>query len=280
MRKLPLLVSGLLFAAAAGPLFPQFNKDEIDARSRWEDFLRTARITDEEQLGGPDAVTKPWKFLLEKDGTVRSGLWKDVEQGDAGIRDFWKFEIAAYLLDGLLELNMIPPTVERRYQGRKGSLQIWLDDAPDLKKLTQQGLAAPPDHRERWNRTAFIERAFDSFIGNEDRNANNILVTADWRMILIDHSRSFRSAGNFIERLMFGENGFLRAAGGGPYPIWPLPRAFVEKFKALDPAAVKKILRPLLTPGEIDALFARRTLILAELAAAAQKWGKDKVLYE
>ena len=38
--------------------------------------------------------------------------------------DSYKYTIAAYELDKLLDLNMVPPTVERQDSGKKASLEI------------------------------------------------------------------------------------------------------------------------------------------------------------
>ncbi|MCK7469675.1 MAG: hypothetical protein MZU95_01865 [Desulfomicrobium escambiense] len=47
---------------------------------------------------------------------VRGGFWEG-----------WKYEIAAYVLDKLLGLGMVPPTVEKAMAGRPGSCQLWIE---------------------------------------------------------------------------------------------------------------------------------------------------------
>jgi len=54
-----------------------------------------------------------------------------------------------------------------------------------------------------------LTRAFDCLIANEDRTQQNIRYKKDWRTILIDHSRSFRSSEKFQKQLVFGKNGVL-----------------------------------------------------------------------
>jgi hypothetical protein len=272
-------MAALTLAALAGLALAQLSPEIGGDRGRWEAFLKTARIVGGEQLSGPDAVMTPWKLGLEKDGTARFGLWKDIDNLEEGNRGSWRFEIAAYRMDVLLGVEMIPPTVERRYEGRKGSFQLWLDDMESLKARTRAGRSVPPDQMEAWNRAAFLQRAFDSLIGDEDRNANNVLIGQDGRMVLVDHARSFRATGDFSERLMFGANGRQRAPDGGPYLFWPLPRAFVDRVRSLDAAAVRKAVSPYLTAGEIKAVLARRALLLEELDAAVAATGEGKVLY-
>ena len=50
-----------------------------------------------------------------------SGLEATAARCDAGFQDSYKAEIAAYELDKLLTLDMVPPAVERVLQGIKGS---------------------------------------------------------------------------------------------------------------------------------------------------------------
>jgi hypothetical protein len=266
----------LLLAAAGGG---QFLPPEVAEHAAWEEFLKSAKITGTEQLSGPDATTLPKRLTLEKDGRRRFGLWKNVDINESGFADTWRYEIAAYRMDRLLGLDMVPPTVERRVAGEKGSLQLWMDATLTLKKKTGDGTSVPADKTADWNRQAYVQRAFDSLIGNEDRNANNILVTEDWRMLLVDHSRAFRTRKPYADELVFGSRGLFRAPDGSPYPIAPLPRALFEKIKGLDAAKVRDAVRPYLVKGEIDAVVSRAALIVKEIEELIRQRGEGAVLY-
>ena len=43
----------------------------------------------------------------------------------------YRNEVASFLIDRLLDIGLVPATVERRVEGVPGSLQIWLDTAVD-----------------------------------------------------------------------------------------------------------------------------------------------------
>jgi hypothetical protein len=58
-----------------------------------------------------------------------------------------------------------------------------------------------------------------------------------------------------------------------------LPRAFVEKLKALNFEAIKDVVGEYLTNKEINALLTRRDLIIDEINKRIKKLGEDKVLY-
>jgi hypothetical protein len=54
-----------------------------------------------------------------------------------------KSEIAGYRLDRVLELDMVPPTVKARYNGKMTGLQLWVLNCRELKELKEQDLSAP-----------------------------------------------------------------------------------------------------------------------------------------
>jgi hypothetical protein len=93
-------------------------------------------------------------------------------------------------------------------------------------------------------------------------------------MILIDHSRSFRTSGKFAKRLIYDEK-----YKEGPRLMKQLPRAFVEKLKGLDTESMKGAVGEYLTDKEIEYVLIRRDLIIKWLDKEIKKEGEDKVLY-
>jgi len=252
----------------------QFTPEELAERPKWEEFLQTAEVVDQIQMGGREAVTSPWRLTLEKDGIKRDALWKNAEGRMKGYLENWRWEIAAYRLDKYLELHMVPPTAERRFQGERGSCQIWVTSEMDLRIKEREKIKVPSYKIFHYNRATYLHRAFDNLIGNEDRHQGNILLTKDWRMILIDHSRTFRTSKKFTKKLIYDEK-----HKEGPKLMKELPRAFVEKLKALNFELIRDIVGEYLTDDEIEAILARRDLIIKWLDNQIKKVGEDKVLY-
>ena len=93
-------------------------------------------------------------------------------------------------------------------------------------------------------------------------------------MVLIDHSRSFRTAGKFVKSLLYSAKN-----AEGPMLMSELPRAVVDKVKALDFAAIRSAVGPYLTDEEIHAVLIRRDLILAEIDRLVKVNGENKVFY-
>jgi hypothetical protein len=266
---LMVLVFGLALPAAA-----QFLPEEAAEQPKWEEFLTTAEIVGQEQLKGEGAVTNPWKLTLSKDGLQKFALWKNIDVLTGRFPDSWKWEVAAYRIDRLLDLNMVPATVERRFHGDRGSIQIWVESEMTLKKKVEKKIKTPSYKVFYWNRALFLQRFFDNLIGNEDRHQNNYLITADWRLILIDHSRSFRTSKKFTKGLIYTEK-----HPEGPMEMRELPRAMVDKLKALTPEVVQAAVGEYLTDEEIKAMFLRRDLMLLEIDKLVKKYGGENVLY-
>jgi hypothetical protein len=250
----------------------QFYPEEFAKRAQWEELLKKGKIVKMQKLG--QGVTKPRRLFLKKLEDEGSGVWKCPSSTAAGIFDKWQCEIAAYELDKLLELNMVPPTVERRYRGRKGSFQQYCDLPMSEQMRRNENIPYPPEKEEQIEKMIFLARAFDSLIANVDRSLQNIRFTPDWRLILIDHSRSFRSSKDHREQLMYGKYGKRKPLG-----FSRLPRKFVEKVKSLDYNKIKKAVGFYLTSEEINAVLARKELLLKEIDEMIQERGEDDVLY-
>lgn len=271
-RKISLLLSLLFFTGFLSFSGGQFTPEEVSQRPQWEEFLKTAEIIGHDDVG--EGVTKPTWLTLKKGDTVKQGLWKNPRGIQQGFLEGWQYEIAAYEVDKLLELHMIPPTVERAFNGKEGSLQLRIEKEYSELEIMDQRIPMPPDKREHRENMKYITRAFDSLIGNDDRTQQNILYTKDWRTILIDHSRAFRSTREHSRQLMYGKNGIK-----GELLFKRLPRKFVEKVKGLTLESIQNAVGPYLTKKEINALLARRELLLKEIKEMIKERGEDNVLY-
>jgi hypothetical protein len=171
---------------------------------------------------------------------------------------------------------MVPVTVERRYQGNRGSLQLWTESKMSYNTMLTDKSIKPPGGLPRvlWDRAIQLQRAFDNFIANEDRHAHNILITEDWRMILIDHSRSFRTSPKFTDRLIYHAK-----RREGDWSVKSLARDFWENLKRVDYDLLKKAVEGYLTDAEIKACLVRRDLQVADVEAKIKALGEVQVLY-
>ncbi|MCJ7680418.1 MAG: hypothetical protein MUP70_06825, partial [Candidatus Aminicenantes bacterium] len=265
---------GFLFILTPFFIFGQLTGLDLEESAKWEDFLRTAEIVDQMQFQSREAVTSPWKLTLEKDGVRKYALWKNPLGHLRGFDESWKWEIASYRLDRLLGLHMVPVTVERDFQGKPGSCQIWVDDTISMEERREKKMRPPSDKVVRFTRAAYLQHAFDNLICNVDRRAGNVLVTEDWRCILIDHSRTFRTQKEYTTNLMFIDR--------NPEDLnlmKELPETFVQKLRDLNEHMVIEAVGPYLTKKEVRAMLKRRDLIVQVIDTRIQKYGKAAVLY-
>jgi hypothetical protein len=274
------IILAFFFLAIVGAGFfgrGQFTASEIAQREQWEEFLKTAVIVKSELIG--EGVTKPWKLYLKQGAIEKKAAWKNPDEKHGDFADSWKYEIAAYRLDKLIGLNMVPITVEREFKGKKGALSLWADSKYNALEIMEKKIPIPDWAIKQTDDTKWIARFWDSVIANDDRTQENTLYTEDWRMILIDHSRAFRSNRENTEKLMCGANGIKRKDDGGPYLIQRVPRALFEKIKALDLASLKQAVGPYLTDQEVEAIIARKPLLIKEIGEMIKKNGEKNVLY-
>ncbi len=266
-----------LFSLSAVPVSAQFTAEEIAQRPFWEEYLKTAEIVSSEEIG--EGVTKPLKLYLQQGDVKSKACWKNPKGLRDGFLEGWQYEIAAYRLDKLIGLNMIPPAVEREFNGKPGALIYWITSEYSLLDLMEKKIPIPEAELEHTENMKYVARAWDCLVANDDRTQQNIRYTKDWRVILIDHSQAFRSAKEYTERLIFGRNGIKKTADGKPFLFRRLPRWFVENLRKVDCENIKQAVGSCLTDKEIDAVCKRKALLLNEIDAMIKESGEAKVLY-
>ena len=161
-------------------------------------------------------------------------------------RDSWMFNVAAYKIDRLLGMGLVPVSVPRRHNTAPGAFTWWVDDVMMDEGDRLKNKIAPPDST-RWNDQMQLVRMFDQLIYNIDRNLGNLLITNDWTVWAIDHTRAFRT------------NGELKS----PESIGRCDRKVFERLKELDRPSLKAAVGTHLQNWEIDALLKRRDTIVA-----------------
>lgn len=273
-KKIIFIISIVLAVGFSTQAVAQFTPEELAEREKWEKLLQDADVVGQEQMGGKEAVTEPWVLELELDGVKFRAIWKNPLGRMKGFLESWKWEIAAYRIDKLLGLNMVPVTVEKRFRNDRGSCQLWIEDTFTLKDKEEKKLKTPSYKVFPWNRALFKQRAWDNLIYNEDRHQNQFLITLDWRMLLIDHSRSFATSKRSTKRMIYDEK-----FNEGPRLMKELPRTLYENIKTLTAEKIKGVVEDYLTDSEIEAVLLRRDLIVTWVEKRIKELGEDKVLY-
>jgi 3',5'-cyclic AMP phosphodiesterase CpdA len=222
-----------------------------------EKFLANAQVVDWRYLGR--GTTRPRLVELEMGGASQRGIFKTVESdagsGPAAITDRYEHEVAAYRVDRMIGLNMVPVAVLRTIDGQRGSLQSWVEGAVDQEAAVAYGLQffktdrAVDQLAQAW--------FFDSLIGNQDRGPDDVLsLTQGGELHLIDHSKAFSTS----SELDWDHEETVSID----------PRLLTE-IQTLDRQTLMRQVGDLISEQQIDALLARRDKILAWAATTTAR---------
>jgi hypothetical protein len=163
-------------------------------------------------------------------------------------RDSYTFNIAAYKIDRLIGLNMVPVSIGRTHRSAPSAFTWWIDDVlMDEGDKVKNKVDAPDSGF--YSRQRVMMYLFDELISNIDRNQGNIVYTKDWRLWLIDHTRAFR------------KNSTLKVPGR----ITRCDKQVYERLKTLDRETLKAEVGKQLDDGQIKTLLQRRDAIIKKL---------------
>jgi hypothetical protein len=259
VRALPVVLI-VAFGVQAEEAAPDTGLPLVGAEA--EEFLKTAEILD---------CSETLRFVQDQSGKSRGGCLAVLSDGATtvravfkkhdnyvhravqisgerviGWRDSYRHEIAAYELDKLLGLGLVPPCVERELRGNEGSLCLWIEGAMSEWERTTKYKTHPPDLQD-WNSQVQAIQLFEVLI-NDLGNPWCILIDGDWRLYKVHSARAFHESTKV-------------ASGKNFQPSRPV----LEALRGVDEQQVKTTLEPWLSKAQIKGLIARRDLIL-ELA--------------
>ena len=229
------------------------------------EFLQTASITS--RADTLEGRTKPLKVTLEKDGKILHGIFKFINLYNRryrikyfGAGDRYQHEMAAYKIDRMLGIGLVPVTVEREIDGQQGTIQLWIDGMASALQINEGEIdySGSCDVSAQEN----MMNVFDYLIMNFDRNQSNIVFTKnDWQIWFIDHTRSF---GLLLEQPPY--------QGGVELLV-------TDQFRQALMALTKKQLAtisPWLRNEQIEAIWTRRNRLLDGTYAGAMKGGSEE----
>ena len=226
----------------------------VGRASEMEAHLRTATVERIEDIG--TGVTHPRRAHLKEITPFDSFAWKVLPPGRrGGYWESYKSEIAAYELDKLLDMNVIPPAVERTIDGETGAAVMWLASPRSVKQSGGQVPSAPV-----WGRSIRTMKMFDDLIANIDRNAGNILIGAPGELILIDHSRAFGTDKKLVN------------------PLERVDAAVWARMRALDHQQLTQTLGRWIDGDQIQALLDRRDAMIKAVDKLVARKGRAAVI--
>lgn len=260
------LIPQITFAQAAAPAAE--TKLTVE---QMKEFLLKAKVIKEKQT--TKGVTAPSRLTMS-DGVLthdagfqtidESKAKMDFDRGgtEVNFRDSYKFNIAAYELACLVGLGqMMPVTVERKIDGRTGSLTWWLkvqmDEVDRMKKKIT------PPYPDSWNAQMHRIRVFTQLVFDTDRNLTNLLISPDWDLYMIDFTRAFR-----VHHQLKNEKDLVKC-----------DRQLLASLRKLSQSEVEQSTKRYLTNSEIKAIMMRRDKIVAHFEKLIAQKGEKEVLY-
>ncbi len=264
-----LLVPQTAYAQTAAAAPPVLTREEMS------EFLLKAKVIRSRNTS--KGITSPKRLTLSNGALTHDAAFQSVDEhntvarmrGSAGptvelnFVDHYRYNLGAYAIAGLLGLDyMMPVHVKRRWSGKDGSLSWWvetlMDEGERLKKKVQ-----PPNATE-WNQQMYRMRVFAALVRDTDRNLGNVLITPDWKVVMIDFTRAFR----LQSALLYSKD------------LAKIDRTLLPRLEALTKESIRNAVRNELTNAEIDAVMRRRDLIVAHFRKLIAEQGEDRVLYE
>ncbi len=257
-----LLLIGFCLAA---PLLAQLTDSEK------ENFLLRAKVSRATTIGV--GITQPLRATLEAGGLTHDAHIQRADESspvkylptgtELNFRDYWGFNVAAYKLDRLLGLGMVPVTVARKYRRSSASFAWWVDDVAMMELDRYQKNLVPPD-LDAWNRQMAHVRVFNQLTYNTDPNLSNVLIDKDWKIWIIDYTRAFRIQGHLLK----------------PEGLTAIDRKLLDSMRAMTPDSVKAAMGDTLNKREQRALLERRDKIVQMFEDKIAAQGADAVLYD
>jgi len=234
-------------------------------------FLQTAEVINSKP--STKGVTHPWRLTLSNGTITHDASFQPVDEHksemklesgkvELGFVDSYKYNIAAYQLAELIGLDdMLPVYVERKWQGKTGSLSWWLPVKMDDADRVLKKIVAPDT--DKWNKQMYRVRVFDELIYDTDPNRTNVLIGEDWTIWRVDFSRAFRTLKDVRE----------------PKNLVKCDRQLFEKLKALKADELMEKTKRYLTKSEVNGVMARRDKIVATFQTLIAEKGEKEVLY-
>ncbi len=158
-------------------------------------------------------------------------------------------ELAAYRLDRLLRLDMVPVTVSREVDGKQGTLQFLPENTQteNVRAGSGRGGNARCPLTRQWN-SAYI---FDALIYNSSRAPSTMVYDmSDWQLMLMGHPNAF---GTKTSRPSYLKSTQLEITG-----------TWVDALKSLTDEVLTEQLGDVLDERRITALESRRDSLLSE----------------
>lgn len=261
-----LVVSCFILGSWSHGLSYSINTD-ADKQIEIEKYLKLAAI-------GPDRIplgrrTDAYLVDLDNGKIKRKGILRftDIPRPQYPA-DSYKYTIAAYELDKLLDLNMVPPTIERQHSGKKASLQLGIE-SPFLDERSRQLKKIEPPDPETFKNALDDLYVFENLVCcsalcEYSGNLDDILIQEkNWKVWRIDLTQAFAPHSELIS----------------DREISRCSKKLYQNLLKLKDKVIRTKVKKYLNKDEIKAVLERKKLIIKKIEALIKEKGEEKVLF-
>jgi hypothetical protein len=267
MHSIILVIFSLSMLLSATPVI--FDDQEFINRDEIENYLKTADVVSRRVIS--KGRTRAWDIHLDDGKTKRIARFKHINliRPENLLADSYTYEVAAYELDKMLELEIMPPIVERKINeigGQainpiKGSVQFFIEDCFSLEKK-QKNKMKPPDEKRFRDELAQVS-IFENLTYNKRVNADVLIHESNWKVCRVDFSQAFAPVPDL-------------------FPDFKPSRCSKKLFhnlKKLDQKTIQAKLGNFLCAEEIENLTARKELIIKKMEELIAQKSETAVLF-
>jgi hypothetical protein len=236
-------------------------------------FLTDAEVVGEPEQFDEDAITSPLRVTLSDGDRTYRAIFKHVDtrypefQFSDGrtvedARESFRHEIAAYELNRMLGLDIVPPCVERKIDSKTGSLCLWVEGSMTEAERRLQGLQS--SNADLYKRHLLEIELFQQLIADLDySDLRNLVVDEKLRIHKVDSSMAFDPDPELLTKLYSSR----------------LSRRLITGLEALDKKQLNEMLKPWLHRDQTGGLWERRKRILKRADKLVAEYGEAEILY-
>jgi hypothetical protein len=276
-RVLGACLAAILATLVASPGVLHAADEPLRSSDEQVAFLKSAKVIQSRPIG--KGVTGALRLTLTDGRLTHDAAFQSVDQrstaqdlregnrraGELMFVDSFRYNIAAWQMARLLGLaQMMPATIERRHEGKVGALSWWVDDVlMDEAERLRTSPSMPPGAALPLVQQRHLMQVFAELVHDTDRNQGNVVYTNDWRLVMLDFTRAFRT------------QNALRQPGN----LVMIDRELLARLRSLTKKDASKAVGSQLTPFEIDAMLKRRDLIVTHFDRLVAERGEAAVLF-
>jgi hypothetical protein len=275
-RPVGLIVCVLLFVIGASASHAGEPDPVIGVPLRGEEavaFLTEAEIVGEPEEFDEAALTGPVRVNLTDGERTYRAIFKhedtrypEFEFSDGRVvkqaRDSYRHEIAAYQLNRMLGLDIVPPCVQRKVGSKNGSLCFWVEGSMTEAERRERGLqSSNPSEYKAQLRTIEL---FQQLIADLDySDLRNLVVDEKLRIHKVDSSMAFDPETDLITGLYSSK----------------VSASLIQALEELDKKQMNETLNPWLHKDQLSSLWERRKRILKRTKQLIADYGEELTLY-